>query len=108
MLLYSLFPLLLRRHAFGLFLFTMMFLSACSQVHPFVDTRREAGQEKPIGYSTPDRSAVCYNPFTADMEEVQRLAEEACQKTNRHAVFKERKNFSCRFLTPSINFYDCQ
>ncbi len=61
----------------------MLFLSACTQFKPFVDARREAGQEAAVGQSTPDRVAVCYNPLFSDMPDVEKLAQSACAQTKR-------------------------
>lgn len=83
-------------------------LNACSVVQPFVDTRREAGQVHPIGYSRPENPAVCYNAWVSLISEVDILAEEVCHQTGKRAVFREEWGFSCRLMTPSVRFYDCQ
>ncbi|MDD3668819.1 MAG: hypothetical protein PHX68_00770 [Alphaproteobacteria bacterium] len=86
-----------------------LFLAACAEVRPFIDTRKEAGQVAPVGRSTPDRIAVCYNPLWHKQEAARKLADAACVKTNRRAVFDAdgTKYFTCRLLTPSVAFYDC-
>ncbi|MBR6231578.1 MAG: hypothetical protein IKQ99_00585 [Alphaproteobacteria bacterium] len=89
-------------------IFLGTFLVACEQFTPFVDSHREAGEVKMRGQSTPDKPAVCYNPLWSDKKLVEQLAEEECQKTNRHAVYSETDWFSCRFVNPSTAFYKCE
>ena len=85
-----------------------LFLSGCGQFAPFVDAHREAGQVQLVGQSTPDKVAICYNPFWSDEKEILNLAEQECQKTNRHPVFSEEKWFSCRLVNPATKFYNCE
>ena len=85
-----------------------LLLSACSQVEPFVDAHREAGQVQLRGQSTPDRTAICYNPIWSDKKDVEKLARQECKKTNRKAVYSDTKWFSCCLMTPSTAFYDCK
>ena len=86
----------------------MLILSACSQVAPFVDAHREAGQVQLVGQSTPDKPAVCYNPFWSNKTKVKELAEKECQKTNRKAVYEDTDWFSCCLINPSTAFYKCE
>lgn len=83
-------------------------LSACSQFEPFEDMRREAGQIQTVGQSSNDQPAICYNPMWHDEEQIQKLAENACARTKRHAVLQQKKAFSCRFVNPSTAFYKCK
>ncbi len=85
-----------------------LFLSGCGQLSPFVDAHREAGQVQLVGQSTPDKVAICYNPIWSDIREVENLAKEECAKTNRKAVYDDKKWFSCRLVNPSTAFYDCK
>lgn len=85
----------------------LLFLSACTQLNPFVDARREAGQVLTVGQSTPDRIAICYNPLWADMDEVQKLADEACAQTQRKAQPDGEKYFTCTLVSPVTTFYKC-
>ena len=87
----------------------LIFLSACTEVRPFVDTRKEAGQVAPVGRSTPDKIAVCYNPLWHKQDAAEKLAKKECAKTNRRPVFSKNETgyFSCRLLTPTVVFYDC-
>ncbi len=85
----------------GLFL-----LSGCSAFAPFVDARREAGQVQPVGSSTDDNPVICYG--FADMEEVDRLAQNECAKTGRVAVFVRKENFNCSLLMPQKAIYRCE
>ena len=85
-----------------------MLISACGQFTPFVDAHRDAGQVQLRGQSTLDRAAVCYNPIWSNKAEVEKLAEEECQKTNRHAVYDDTTWFSCCLINPSTAFYKCE
>ena len=90
----------------------LLFVTACSQVEPFVDSRREAGQTGPrlyVGSSQKDAPAVCYNGLWTDAEEVQKLADDVCVKngTGTKAVFDRKEKFSCRILTPQKSFFKC-
>ena len=86
----------------------VLFLCGCGQFAPFVDAHREAGQVELVGQSTPDKVAVCYNPFWSDENEVKALADQECAKTKRHAVYEDTYWFSCRLLNPSTAFYNCK
>ena len=83
-------------------------LTACSEVRPFVDARREAGKVQTVGQSTPNRVAVCYNPIWDSDETVSALAQEDCAKRGKTAVFSDKSYFNCRLATPNTAFYDCQ
>ena len=85
----------------------IVFLSACSQVTPFVDAHREAGQVQLKGQSTSDKVAICYNPLWSDKKQVEQVAEAECQKTNRHAYYQKTNWFSCCLMNPSTAFYQC-
>ena len=98
----------MRRPSKALFLGLFLFLGACAQFQPFIDSRREAGTTEPVGQSTPDRIAVCYNGWWNDSAEVERLAEEGCAATNRKPVADGRKLFNCRLLTPTTAFFKCK
>jgi hypothetical protein len=90
--------------------FALMFLvlSGCAQLRPFEDMRREAGQEKTVGMSTPDAPAICYNPIWSDEKAVKELANQACQRTKRQAELDYKKHFSCSLMLPSTAFYKCR
>ncbi len=81
---------------------------ACSQFEPFEDMRREAGQIEMVGQSSNDSPAICYNPIWHDEKQVQQLAQQACERTKRTAVFSEKKHFSCRLVNPSTAVYKCE
>lgn len=83
-------------------------LGACSEVSPFIDSRREAGQVQPIGQSQPDRIAVCYHPLWHNESEVSALAAEACQAQGKTAVPNGQARFNCRLMTPDTAFYKCE
>ena len=83
-------------------------LTACAEVQPFVDSRREAGQVKLVGQSTPDRIAVCYNPLWDSDEAVRGPAEQICAKRGLHAVRQDTKYFNCRLASPNTAFFTCK
>lgn len=87
-----------------LFLFGL-FLTACT---PFVDTRREAGSLTPVGQSSPDRIAICYNGLFSEEAELQKLAQEACAQTNRKAVRDTTRFLNCTLFYPNTAFFNCQ
>lgn len=82
-------------------------LSGCL-LDPFVDTRSEAGTMLKVGDSTKDNPVVCYNSWFTEPEEVAKMAEEECRKTERHAYFKSQRSFSCRFFIPSKAKFECK
>ena len=86
---------------------SFLLLSACAQFEPFVDARREAGQEKTVGQSTSDRIAICYNPMWSNMKQVEQLAKEGCTQTRRKAQADGKKHFNCSLFLPSTAFYKC-
>ena len=89
-------------------LFCFLFLMGCSQLKPFVDSRREAGQERPVGQSRPNNIAVCYNPIWSSQTDADELAEEECKKVKKKAVYTQTKWFSGYLATPATAFYTCK
>ena len=90
----------------------LVLVTACSQVEPYVDSRREAGQTGPrlyVGSSKKNAPVVCYNGLWTDFEQVQKLADEECVKrgTGTKAVFERKEIFSCKILTPQKSFFKC-
>ncbi len=83
-------------------------LNACSQFVPFEDRRREAGQMQTVGKSTNAAPAICYNPIWHDVSDTQELADEACARTKKKAVFSHSDHFTCRLVNPSIAYYNCK
>lgn len=81
------------------------FLMGCA---PFVDSRREAGQVKTVGQSTPERPAICYMPLWTGEETLQSMADEVCAQQNKKAVFEDTSYFNCRLFAPSTSFYRCE
>ena len=90
-----------------LFLVILLFLGGCFQ-KPFIDSRREAGSPYTVGESKPDRIAICYNPFSTNANEIIKMAQEACSKTNREAAYDGHKYWSCRVFLPHRVYYRCQ
>ena len=86
----------------------LLCLTACSEVGPFVDARREAGLPQPVGQSRPNRIAVCYNPLWHSEEKVAQLAIDACAEQKKTATYEETRYFNCRLFTPNTAFYACE
>ncbi|MDD4556875.1 MAG: hypothetical protein PHE89_06090 [Alphaproteobacteria bacterium] len=92
---------------------TLLGLGACSLLNPFVDRRRNAGEKDMnrlyVGESTPQNPAVCYNYFTASLEDIQKLADEECvkQRTGDKAIMEKQTYFSCRLLLPNHIYFKC-
>jgi len=80
-------------------------LAGCA---PFVDSRREAGQVKPVGQSTPERPAICYMPMWTGEETLQAMADEECAKKNKKAVLEDTSYFNCRLFAPNTAFFRCE
>ena len=89
------------------FLGSLLFgVVGCVQT-PFVDSRREAGYAGTVGESTPDRVAICYNSFSTNANEIIRMAQEECAKTNREAAYDGHKYWSCRVFLPHRVYFRC-
>ena len=89
-------------------IFLLPLIAACSQFSAFEDMRREAGQIPTVGQSSDHRPVICYNPLWHDDEELQKLADEACARKHKKAVFQESTAFSCRLINPSSAIYRCE
>lgn len=83
-------------------------LSACSQFEPYVDSRREAGQVKPVGQSTKEKVAVCYNPLWHSQMDIDVLAQDTCAEQKKQAIYEETKYFNCSLVSPNTAFYRCK
>lgn len=81
-------------------------LAGCGTA-PYVDSRREAGQTTPVGWSTPDRVAICYSSNSTTPAAVLRLAESECAKTGRTAKFDGQDSVACVLLAPTRAFFRC-
>lgn len=90
-----------------LFFLAVLFFGGCTQ-EPFIDSRREAGSPYTVGESKPERIAICYNPYSTNANEITKMAQEACQKTNREAAYDGHNYWSCRVLWPHRVYYRCQ
>lgn len=84
-----------------------LFLSACSQVEPFIDARREAGLPYSVGSSTKANPVVCYGFFGTPAQR-EALAQSVCDESAKTAVLKEKDYFECKLLTPIKETYQCQ
>lgn len=94
----------------SILIFLCAVVSACSQLAPFEDRRREPGTEYVwVGASKPDRPAICYNPLFYKQEKIKDKADELCKKENAssHAEFVDVDYFTCRLLVPSKAYYKC-
>ncbi|MHB1207440.1 MAG: hypothetical protein ACYCZX_17875 [Rhodospirillaceae bacterium] len=80
-------------------------LSGCAS--PYVDSRREAGQTKPVGASTPDMVAICFAPAKTPRTAVLAQAQPECAKTGRVAVYDHEDPWSCTLRAPTRAFYRC-
>ena len=90
--------------------FLCVITSACTQLTPFEDRRREPGTAYVyVGASKPSAPAVCYNPIWNDREETKAMADEICRqnKTGTHAEFTDVDYFSCRLFVPVRAYYKC-
>ncbi len=92
----------------SLILIAVFLLSACSQFEPFEDMRREAGSVNPVGQSSNKQPVICYNPLWHNQEETLPLAQAACARTNKKAVYVEKHYFSCRLFNPATAIYKCE
>lgn len=81
-------------------------LSGCAS-EPFIDGRREAGSTRPIGPSTPNRVAICYNSRTTTPEVIRQLAESECAKTDRIPRFDGQDMLECSWDNPTRVFFRC-
>ncbi len=85
-------------------------VSACSQIAPFEDRRREPGTERVyIGASKPGAPAICYNPLFYNEAEVKSVADRLCAeyKPGTHALKRDNDIFTCRLFVPSKAYYKC-
>lgn len=93
-----------------LFLFTIAFISSCSQFRAFEDRRREPGTEHMYsGSSKPGAPVICYTPFFYSHDEVLKIADDLCKDydADTSAEFVNKDNFSCRLFIPSKAYYQC-
>ena len=93
-------------------MFVLAIISGCSWVEPFVDRRRNAGAEKGqlyVGRSTPDAPVICYNGWKTEFDELQKMADEECQKhqTGTKAEPVGADYFTCRIFTPAAYRFRC-
>ena len=85
-------------------------VSACSQIEPFEDRRREPGTAQIyIGSSHPGEPAICYNPLFYKQEIVKQKVDELCRnhKEGMHAELVNVDYFTCRLFVPSKAYYKC-
>lgn len=90
--------------------FLCVIVSACAQIKPFEDRRREPGTAYVYtGTSKPKAPVICYSPMWNDREDAQAMADELCRqdKAGTHAEFDKVDYFSCRLLVPAKAYYKC-
>ena len=95
---------------FSLLLSFVLGMSACAQLGPFEDRRREPGTEYVyVGASKPGAPALCYNPVLANDSELQQKADELCQAHNPQTVaeFVNKEYLTCRLFVPARAHYKC-
>ena len=85
---------------------TTLLLGACGTA-PYVDSRREAGQQAPVGPSTPDLVTICYAGSATSGADVMKLAESECAKTGRVPKLDHEERWACTMLSPRRIFYRC-
>ena len=90
----------------------VLFLSGCGILDPFVDRRRNPGQDTHslyVGPSKPDAPVICYNPLLTGDETLQQMADEECVKNNKgnKAELVKKRHFEGRLLLPSHAHYKC-
>ncbi len=81
-------------------------LAGCAS-EPFVDGRREAGSTRPVGPSSANRVAICYNSRATTPEAVWQLAESECAKTDRVPQYQGQDALSCSIVNPTRIFFRC-
>lgn len=86
--------------------FSFGLMAGCSQVSPFVDARREAGQITPVGSSRPGSPVVCSGLWREAGERLA-LAEAECEKLGKKAVSVSVSSFDCKLLTPVKETFQC-
>ena len=94
----------------SILIFLCAIVSACTQLTPFEDRRREPGtQAVYYGSSRPGKPAICYNPLFYSKEDILERANKMCQeqKAGTHAEYVDTDYFSCRLLIPSKAYYKC-
>lgn len=95
----------------SILIFLCAVVSACSQVTPFEDRRREPGTENIyVGASHPGSPAICYNPlFYSKDKEVLQQADQLCKANDphTHAELVDVDYFTCRLFVPSLAYYKC-
>ena len=94
----------------SILLFLCVIVSACAQLKPFEDRRREPGTEYVyVGASTPQAPVICYNPLWHENEQVDSLADSICKQKNNamHAELVNKEYFNCRLFIPARAYYKC-
>ena len=94
----------------SLLLSLVFVVSACSQLAPFEDRRREPGTEQIyVGSSKPAKPAICYNPLWEDNEDIQKMADKICQDNNTgtKAELVTKDAFSCKLFVPTKAYFKC-
>ena len=74
---------------------------------PFIDGRREAGSTRPLGPSTVNRVAICYNSRSTTPEAVMQLAESECAKTDRVPRYDGEDILDCSLVNPTRAYFRC-
>lgn len=93
-----------------LLLSLILVTTACSQLAPFEDRRREPGTEYIyVGSSKPTSPAICYNPLWEDKEDIQKMADKICQDNNTgsKAELVTKDVFSCKLFVPTKAYFKC-
>lgn len=90
----------------------VMLCSCAGQFGPFVDRRRNAGEDDPekfwTGESEPERPAICYSSWNSTPEEVLELANQECAKIGKKAEYLGQTDYTCRAFMPHHAYYECK
>jgi hypothetical protein len=88
----------------------LLWLSACTDVGPYIFNADEFNRESPgFGVELKDRSEVgiCYNKWSTTPEILTQIAEDECRNFGKVAQLVSSRNFSCSIGSPAKAIYWC-
>jgi len=103
---------MISRSRYRLFLLAALvpLLGACSDTAPYIYNADEFNRDSPNFGKEPtdiDNVAICYNKSSTTPQDLLALAESACTKFGKTAVFKKQDIFECPLLTPAQAHFSC-